>query len=327
MPRLAALLSLVLLLAACDSTEPGDDLVGTWTLTSMARELRVTSRMAQTVPDFSATPTGAITVSGAASSRLDRLDAIYRDDHHAQVQLSSSTVSSQSGGSSWLAFYQSGSDTSADFYDAEQGAYFSGYVSGRELFTVSGTRFTVSPMTLGGGGPSVSVGGTLTFPGVALAAGEPTAIPRAGYVDETEGTVTFEFEDDGTFVTTEIDGNTSVASSGTWEVADDGRVRIGVVDGSVTQYVTFDYAITGGTLQLEAAGLDGLSSCDAECLRQVESEVFAARGTLSAAELVTAFRLRSGGPRAAARADARAAEAPDRPARRFSPTVPLLGGR
>ncbi len=324
MSRLAAVLLLIApLLAACDSSEPGDRLVGTWTLNTIRTDLVVTSSTAQTLADFSATPTGAISVSGAVTRKLSILAQISSwDGGNIQAVITSAAPVTDQGSVSALTVYQDPNGASVEYFDAPRGQYFNEYMPQRTAIQVSGARLTVLPTSIHNGDESVIVGGTLTFPSVAIPAGQPTPVPTRNSEGLPYLTTTFDFEEDGTFVTTEIDGNQAEARSGTWEIVTEGRVRIGVVDGSVTEYVTFDYEIEGETLQLSAAGIDGLSSCDAYCLRQVETEIFAAPNSLTAAELVSSFSLRSGPPGAAARV------APEGPARRvpFSEMIPLLGG-
>ena len=323
MSRLSLLVLLAApLLAACDSSEPGDDLVGVWTVSSVQTEYVVTSRTAQTLPDLSASPSGAVTVTGDASARFDRLGFVFSDGMGTSILSLTTSTATGTGSDPDLMIFQSEADSEVRFLDGPSGRYFTGTFPGQTSFGVSGTTLSVPARSLGDGAGAVVVRGSLTFPGIALAAGQPTAVP-SGTLDIVGEATTFEFGDDGGFTVTTRYGNESEVSSGTWKVRDDGRLRIGIVDGTTTETNVFAYEISGGTLRLSASGLDNSASCDAECRRQIEAQIFAAPGSLSALDTNAIITLRSGRPSASVRV------APEgtRPARPLPPTVPILGRR
>ena len=323
MNRLPAFLALLVpFVAACDSGGPEADLVGTWALTSADTELRVTSRAAQTIPDLTATPSGAVTVSGAVSARLRYVGNIFQFEDFTVLSITEGDPRTGAGLGSELTLQGDGDGTNAYFFPAGDGA-FSGYFPGVPSFARSGAQFTVPRLTIEGGDGTVTIGGTLTFPEVRLAASTPTAVRQDPYDAEDGGAaIQFTFEEDGTFRLATTSGNRTTENTGTWETVGAGQVRIGIRENSVTEYVAFDYVVDGGALRLEAAGIDGVSSCEAECLRDVEAQIFAEPRSLTAAESVTVFELQSGAARA--RASATAGERPG-PSWRSAPTVPLLG--
>ena len=321
MRRLAALLLVLPVLAACDSTEPGDDLVGVWTVSSIGLEYVVTSRTAQTVPDFTAAPSGAISVSGAVNRQLRYVDEIYGGgDGFSLARFTAAAPGS--GPLSELTVSQFGDQSNVSFYDEPTGRDFRADFQGRPSFRVQGTSVEVATSTLYDGSGSVSVSGALTFPGIALAAGEPTAVP-AGTLEIDDLVATYEFEEGGTFTATSFDFDETTTISGTWEATDDGRLRVSTTEGSVTQTTAFTYEVSGSTLRLTATGLGGAGPCTGDCLRQVEGQIFAATNSLTAVSEGLSITLRSGRSAAAARPAPEGA----RRARPIPPAVPFLGRR
>lgn len=326
MSRLSLLLLVALpLVAGCDSADPGDDLVGTWALTSVASDLRVTSRTTQSVPNVAAQPTGALSVSGVAAAQLGYVDYLYgSSDGYVQLQIASADSRMGSETVSQFFLSDSPSQSSAQYFDAQTGGYFSSFSEGPSSLTRNGNRFALAAVSLSDGSGTITVQGSLTFPEIRLAANATTAIPQPSFDELGDDAITFTFQKDGTFVLTTTEGNRAEAQSGTWEVTTDDQVRIGIRDGSITEFVTFKYAVDGRALRLEASGIDGISSCSDECLREIEGNLFADTGTLTAAESVSRYELRSSAGQATARVVTQPSRIQGRPLPK-SPLLPLLG--
>ena len=309
---LLALLSL----AACDSGGPDDALVGTWTLTHVRADVQATSRTAQTVPDRSATPSGSLSVTGATTASLGTVVNLFSDpDGGVNLAIESSDIGS--AGYVQLVIQELVTESQASLLDADAGLSYNAYFTPRRtLIARTGGRFTVAPVEVTTGNETATVSGAIRYPDLALVAGQPTVLQRnEGAPDET---IRFVFGDDGTFRATMFSLGDDESVSGTWERVGD-NVRVTVTDSVQTEVVTFRATVTGTTLELEAADLDGFSCID-ECLRFYEGEVFATPGSLSAVSLLITYRFNSG-----AQASARASGAPAPPLRSRQAALPILG--
>ena len=325
MRRTLALAS-ALVLAACDSAGPTDSdaLVGTWALTGLREELRVTSRADQVLPDLTAEAEGAVDVAGAAPARLPFLAFVVASAEDRLAVFYEREPSAEDGDpGAQLFLYQSGfSDDASFFSGGTDGLAFSADVpEGAALFTSDGAAVTVPPLTLtSGGGLEVVAGGTLTFPEIALAAGESTPVPRRPLFDlfEDEG-ITITFREDGTFETRAAGED---PTAGTWDATEDGEVTVRIREGGETETVRFAFRVEGGALTLTLSGPGG-DGCDAPCRLDYEATLLAEPGSLTDvastfiyefAEAADAEAQRRPAPQARVRP-----EAPGRPA------LPLVG--
>ena len=302
MRSLLAVLAL-LSLAACDSAGPEDALLGTWTLTAARTDVEATSRTAQTVPDRSAAPSGAISVTGATRATLSNVVDLFADGE-GNINLIVESASPLSGaGYVQLAVLEGSTESQASLIDADAGLSYNAYFTPRRgLITRSGGRFSIAPITLSNGNVTATASGTIRYPEVALAPGTPT---RVQSTDESlDGTLRFVFGDDGRFSATAFSPDDRQSVAGTWEIVEDGQVRVRVTDAGQTETVTFQYAIEAGILVLEARDFVE-ETCTGECLRSFEGQLFANPGSLSAVDFLITYRF---GTRTAA--SARAAEAP-----------------
>ena len=292
--RLACLLTLLLSLTACDGGGDGDALVGTWRLDALTETVRVTSRTTQAVPDFSANPAVSVTASGARSADLDVVVLLTGGNGGIDLLLSTDEAFTPGTGSgAELTVIQIPQSAQASFtsFDGSAGEQFSGFFGNGTVVARSGGRFTIPTLTLNGTG-TVTVGGTVVYPEITLAPGEPTEVRP--YEQALEGTLSVTFDAEGTF-TARANGEGGLASAtGTWERLDAGRVRLTASGAGVIESGVFEVSERGGALVLKGENLDRDGPCGTACVRQVEGEVFAEAGSLSAASFVTTFRFRAG---------------------------------
>ena len=327
--RLALFALALVTLAACDSVGPTDPdaLIGTWSLTGLDEEVRVTSTVDQSVPDLSAQASGAVTASGAEAAQLRFVNRVYRSSEEQSIDLTSADRFTNDGSYSELSISRFGTGEGAQAYGVLYAPSGTGYSAFGPFvpFTHDGGRITVPSLTLDdGSGQSVTVGGTLTFPEVALVAGERSVIPRRSFDDEfIEGDASFTFFEDGTFEASTTERNRTTTIEGTWASDMDGEVRIGIRDGNVVETVRYTFEVRDGALRLETTDESiGGGNCPAECRRSYEASTLARAGSFSEVELAIVYRFDEGETRA--RAAARVAEdgAP-RVARRSG--IPLFG--
>ena len=306
MRRLALAALLASTLAACDSAEPGDDLVGTWTLTSAEFAYLVTSRTAQAVPDLSGQPAGSIDASGAVTARLDYVFDLFGDRDFLQLGVASENLETVQGPYAELflgQYVSDGVELSGNLNDADGQTYGVYLETPTPRLTRDGGRFTLAPTALDGG---VTVGGSLVYPEVALPPGEPAEVPRRDDVLDPEETVTFTFGEDGAFELTATRRNRAVTAEGTWSLTPDGLVRIGIRDENVTEFTTYAFRVDGGTLRLEAADD---AACSADCVRSLEGPLFADPGSLETVAFLERYVLQAGGASARAGLGARPSDA------------------
>ena len=326
-----ALLALALLtVAGCDSVGPTDPeaLVGTWSLRSFDEELRVTSTVDQSLPDFSGPGQGAVTATGAESAQFRYVVSVFGSGTEQSLTLTDRDPLTTDDGYAELSLYRSGTGSESGSYGFLYGRSGAGYSATGPVvpFTQSGGQIAVPSLTLSDGAQTVSVGGTLTFPTVSLTANTPASLPQRSFGDDQLGDdVTFAFFEDGTFETSFREGNRTETMSGTWESDEDGEVRVGVREGNVTTTVRFSFEVRDGALRLETTDSDfgGGGSCNVQCRRSYEGSTLARGGSFSAVELAVVYRFDEGP--SSSRARAQTAESSDaaRPARRRG--VPLFG--
>ena len=321
MRRTLALAS-ALVLAACDSAGPtdADALVGTWALTGLREELRVTSRADQVLPDLTAEAEGAVEVAGAAPARLPFLAFVVAS---AEDRLAVFYERERSDGDpgAQLLLYQSDFSDEASFYGGADGLAFSADVpEGAALFTSDGAAVTVPPLTLTSeGGLEVVASGTLTFPEIALAAGEPTSLPERSLFElfEDEG-ITITFREDGTFESRAAGDDLTV---GTWESTEDGEVTVRIREGGETETVRFAFRVEGGALTLSLSGPSG-DGCDAPCRLGYEAGLLAEPGSLSDVTSTFVYEFAEAADAEAQRPAPEARVRPEVPGR---PALPLVG--
>lgn len=318
MPRLPLFLLALLVVAACDSSSPEDALVGTWTLSGVRTDVQATSRTAQTIPDRSAAPTGAITVTGATRASLGRVANLFADpDGNLNLAVESTDPLSTTGYVQ-LVVSEFVSESQASLIDADAGLSYNAYFTPRRsLVARTGGRFTVAPVVMSNGNVTATASGILQYPEVALAPGTPTRVES--YEESIDGTLQFVFAADGSFRATALAPDDDQSVTGTWEIVGGDEVRITARQAGQTETVTFRYSIEAGTLVLETRDLTE-SDCVDECVEFYEGHLFASRGSLSAINRLTTYRFSN-----RAQASARAVEAPARVRRPQPAPFPILG--
>ena len=297
MRRLLAL-ALLPCLAACDSAvdppaSSASPLVGTWASAEEATETLVTSRLDQSVPDFSARGTGEITVSGAVSAQLQYVTRTYRRDGLASVSFASVRqpqapgemavqIDAQTDGGAGLGFVALRAVAgvpNADIQYDDAGDVTSPFSFDKGRFTLQETTLTAED----GSDRRVVVGGTLSFPSLRLAGGVETRVDvdrRAG------GEYSLSFSDDGRFVNRSADG---FESRGTWAAGRDDVLTLTYSGSSPERYT---YAIEGETLSLTFSPPQG---CVQECAERYPESLYAPVGSFSSVRYVVTNSFRRQG--------------------------------
>ena len=288
--RPVCLLALLLALTACDSGGDADAIVGTWQLDAVTEAVRVTSRTAQIVPDLSVAPTSSVTASGVRTADLDIVEFLSGGNGGIEILLATDEGGPPTGAN--LAVTQIPRSAQATLTDFDSGEQFSGFFGDGTVVTRSGGQFTVPALLLNGNGGEVTVGGAVVYPEVTLAPGEPTEVRP--YVQDLEGSLTVTFEAGGRFSAQASGPGGNASAAGAWERLDAERIRLTSSDGGVIESGVFEVSEVGRALVLKGENLDRDTPCGTSCVRQVEPEVFAEEGSLSAASFITTFRFRSG---------------------------------
>lgn len=286
--RLAACAaSLLASLAACDSGRPDasaspDPLVGTWALVETVAATSLMASESQTIVDEGGTPEGTVTFSGAESGAL-RFFSITTDG--AVLTSYNPALNVPDGARYELQLSTSGPAT---FYATQSSGSFADYAVFRTApaFTYADGRIAVERVVLQRGGFVTVAAGTLAFPRVALAAGQPTIARTSTLLvgdDPSDPAVSarFVFAADGAyrFEQTLAPGGVQTVR-GTW-TAGDGRLRLTPAGGPVQ---TLAYTIEAQALRLTGPP----EPCpDAACLRRTEAEFGVRGGTLLSAEVQT----------------------------------------
>ena len=317
MTRPAALLTLLLTLAACDSGGPADEVVGTWALATFTnREVMVVSKT-QTVLDLTAPPTGAVTLSGSEAASLSTLNWAGRYGGGLEFSLASFDwnttpyperrhfLTVTDNGAYRNAYLVAGGDQESVEYVLPEGV--------SAPFVREGTtyRFTGgSLVTADSSGRAVALSGALTFGSRTLTAGQRETLSEYRYDSDPSYRVTYEFTSGGALRIQETQGNRTVERVGTWERTGD-RLRLSTPTETpgVTETLTYTVARDGGALLL--IDETGAYPCDADCRRYTEQSYGLEPGTLRSYGPETEVRFVPVAPRADARADGLA---PARPA-------------
>ena len=296
--RFVFLLALLLSLTACDSSTDADadDVVGTWRLEALTEAVRVTSQTAQMIPDLSATPTASVTARGARTADLDVVLFLSGGSGDGGTELFLSTDEDfvpGTGTGAHLSVSQIPGSAQAVLtsFDGSTGEQFYGFFGDGTIITRSGGRFTIPPLMLDGAG-TVTVGGTVVYPEITLVPGQPTEV--RSYAEDLEGTLTVTFEAGGRFSVRANGPGGSASATGTWERLDADRIRItSSSDGAIDSGV-LEVSEAGSVLVLKGENLDRDAPCGTACIRQLEPEVFAEAGSLSAVSFITTLRFRAG---------------------------------
>lgn len=320
-PLAAAAAFALLALSACDSTDTVDPetppappptatspLVGSWTLSGSTTKTFVTVSEAQVLVDQSGPVTGTVSTTGAQTVTFRYMEV---NPFYGEARLTSYNprgpepdvrynLNLTRNGYSSLSVYRFATGTLAQY-----GVYTEGVP-----FTYADGRLTVQPLTLeqvyGQGNGTVTVAaGTLAYPTMPLAAGQPTLARTDTFDDPGQNDFRYVFQADGVYRAERDEyPNRTVAVVGTW-VAEGAQLRLSVTDRQTVETETFQYAIEGGRLRLGVSA-DGCRD-DTYCLQSREQEFGLRPGTLRQirSEFETVFV-----PTTAATAPTRAAEAP-----------------
>jgi len=300
--RLLAL-PLLLLVSACDVAAPETPevpdepaaFVGAWDVASVASETYITSRVSQSVPDFSAVGAGGIEIAGAADGRLRYVLYVHRGGAYGSIGYEAVALSAdraeatESVGTILFNAEESpnGSQASVNLNtgDPQQDDFSGAFPAGTRAFSFGAGRLTVPDITLragDGSGRELRVGGALTFPLVPLQAGVETLLNRREVPVESPRTITF--GGDGTY----LDPVTWTSLGGRWREGAPGQLTVTV--GSVTFGLTAE--VVGGVLRLEQTHEH---ACTGECVPSTEAGLFAEPGSFERVRGTTVTTLRRAG--------------------------------
>lgn len=282
--RLLTLIGLVALLSACDSAAPSapDSLVGTWELADLTSETLVTSRIDQSFPNFSAQGEGRITVSGAVTADLRYVlysirqggtdDVAFADAPSFPISGPITTLLVRREPSAVATLNVRANDRDDRFDD-----------DGAVSIEYNGGRFQVVAPTLrasDGSGRQARAEGTLTFPLIALRAGQETTIETQQ--DEVVRR-TLTFSDTGTFTLTSVSGP---PLQGAWAAGPDGalELRYGSEPPDYSSQPRASYTVDGNALRISLSFPNG---CTQECVPAYAASRYADPASLSAVRYVT----------------------------------------
>ena len=281
----AALVGMAGVLTSCDTTDPSERIVGTWTVDSYVfRQMGEVSKT-QVVVDLSLPSVGSFEVSGAETATLrtfrsfdpglngDRLINVSTFDPDAPpprdfVDLNFTQRTLESGVVQTLTYTNYTGGTLESYEATATTAPF--------LFSEQDAQLTVNADLPGFNDASrmVHVEGTLTAGNRTLRAGEENVIrevTEVPLVDFNAEEKQYTFDPDGSLtIVTSLRGHTRV-EEGTWEVMDS-RLSYAIVEGgTTTRMAEHDLEWRGSTLVL--ANQTDRAECNASCRRWIMIDV------------------------------------------------------
>lgn len=288
--RLAALLTLTLLIAACDSTEdPAALLVGTWEAESYASTVYIVVAETQTALDLSRPGTGELVVTGSEDGTFRHL--IMRYSHPEQgphVILSSAPNGVRSRPDARfmdLEFTREGVMLTVHNGTGGARSYYTPAPYESERVTLENGRISVDGLRLvqPSEGSEVVLNGILVYAQTEYPAGREAAFTRSQTAHEAGWLVTrFTFGADGSFESLVF----GQPSNGTWASAGQGLVRTITNDGQAVQ--SYAYTVAGSTLVLENER--SRQECNGAC-SMIETAIGLRPGTVVRSREVEEMRL------------------------------------
>ncbi len=298
MIRPLGLLVALLFLAACDASGPSDsdDILGTWTLSSVTSQQTAMSSVAQTVVDLTRAPAGEVQLSEGENGSLAFLGGYYRYDQSSSLYLSSFDPSvgdypafrqyleiREDAGSSFASLTSEG--------ETDAGYVYNYYTAGGTGGMRSGATYTIDTRldaVYGSGQPRAK--GTFTLGNWTIPANTPTVVSTYSYEFPDGNTGRYTFERGGVLKVQEVFGNQVTTRTGSWSRNGD-RVTLSIAEDGVTVALEYKAVRDGSTLDLIVD--QEAYPCDAECLRYSEDQFGMDRGTLRSLKTSEIIRLSS----------------------------------
>lgn len=309
MIRPVVLCAALLALAACDTGEPDDELVGTWTLSAGTTRELATVSVSQRVLDASLPPEGAASVSGSETAQAFYLNYVSRYGDVIEFALLSYDPNAATYPDRrhyvMVADGQGYRGVRLLAEDASEYLEYGMPEGSAAAFTRSDWSFAFQSVPLvayDGSGRTARVGGTVALGSRSLAAGAPNVLSEYRFDLGEPHRISYTLAADGTLTIRETEGNRSVERVGSWErVGDRVRLSVPIENGTATETLEYGISFDGAVLVLTDDDVG--PSCDAACRESVEYSWGMQPGTLRSYRSELSIRLVASPPaQAAARA-------------------------
>lgn len=271
-------------LAGCDGGEPSRSahpLVGAWRSEGDYQRSLVTSARAQTVVDPSRPGSGDLRYDGNASGTVRHVTASTDQAGRSSFTVFSMTPHAHPFPTAYAFLSLSADATGLTVWrDGAHTQYTLPHHGGPAPHTFEEGRLTVRDVTLTSpGGATVQVGGSLAVATRTILAGTEQEVARRSYGNDPGESRERVFEPGGAYRETRTAPGASSTVTGTWEVVDEGRVRLSVEGGQLT--AVFDYDVQDGTLALSERWDPCANTPLRECLAVYEREFGLGAGSLT----------------------------------------------